>query len=199
MVNKEEFIDKYVFGWIRKDFERIKSGVPAIPNGVGNVNFFLALCVLTTMDCLGSFLRGEKGYFEKNVSEYINKCFKNPNEYPIAILKEIFRNGLAHEFFPKGGAISRDGIHPAVSVDDKNRVILDAETLVNDFLISLDKFSIELDENKYQERMKQFEEDEKESQEKCKEIIKDLPKTSGPSFTSSESQTTSSPPPDWNE
>ncbi|XOA43130.1 MAG: hypothetical protein ACKKMO_01490 [Candidatus Nealsonbacteria bacterium] len=190
-MDKDTFLNKIVLGWIKRDFERMLSGVPVIPKGEGNINFFLALCALATMEFLGSFLLGKKVNFEKNVEEYVNRCFNNPDEYPICILREVFRNGLAHEFFPRG-IITRDGTHPAVFLDTKTSgVVLDAETLVNDLLDSLDNFKNELEEEKYKERMEQLEKQLEESRKKCKEEIKNIPKKGSTSTTSSSSEVTS--------
>src|SRR3989344_5537146 len=107
------------------------------------------------MEYLGSFLLGKDSGFSKNVSGYISKCFSNHKDYPVGILKDIFRNGLAHEYFARGG-ISRDGGRPAV-YKEIGGVVLDAESLANDFIESLDKFKQELEEDKYTSRVNQAE------------------------------------------
>jgi hypothetical protein len=196
-MNKDEFLRTIVLGWIKRDVERMKDEVPVRPGQPGNINFFLALCVLISMEFLGGFLFGQDRKFE-NVKEYINKCFSDAGEYPIEILKDIYRNGLAHDFFPRG-AVSRANEHPPIFVDSKIGIILDAETLANDFLNSLDKFKNELDETKYKQRMQQIQQKVKDQQTKHKPIIDRLPTKSATristSTTSVTSESPSSPPP----
>ena len=159
------------------------------------LNFFIALCVSVSMEHLGSFLLGEDGNFEKNVKEYIDKCFSNPGEYPIEILKDIYRNGLAHEFFPRG-AVSRAGERPTIFVDDKIGIVLDAQTFAKDFLDSLDKFKTELDNAKYDQRMQQIKQKVRNWQAEHKSIIDNLPKKSVASIstnTSTSSATSEGP------
>ncbi|MDD5415413.1 MAG: hypothetical protein PHE48_00195 [Candidatus Daviesbacteria bacterium] len=151
-MNLDTFLNKIVFGWIKHDLERMTTEIPALDGAVGNINFPLALCVLAYMEYLGGFLLGEEGNFTDNSKEYIDKCFVHKDEYPIDILRDIFRNGLAHEYFARG-AISRNNLRPAVYKQSGVGAILDVETLVKDFLDSLDKFKTQLTEEKYKERM----------------------------------------------
>jgi len=174
-MNRDIFLNEIVFGWIKRDFERMVGEIPVRPGEAGNINFFLALNVLASMESLGGFLLGEDRKFEENTKEYISRCFSNPGEYKIEILKDIYRNGLAHEFFPRG-AVSRDGEHPAIFVDGKIGIVLDAETLANDFLSSLEKFRSELDEEKYNSRMQELKQSTQRFLSAHEEIIDNLPK-----------------------
>lgn len=174
-MDKEEFLNKHVFGWIKRDFERMLSEVKPIPYGEGNINFFLAFCALSVVEFLGSLLLGEDKKFEENAREYISRCFDKPEEYPIEILRDFFRNGLAHEFFPRG-AVSRDNKRPAIVYDDDIGIILDAETLVNDLLQSLDKFKTKLDDDKYEKIIKEIRLKIKKFQTKYKDLVDKLPK-----------------------
>lgn len=154
-MDKQTFLDTVVFGYIKKDLENMRNKIRPQPAAIGNINFPLVLCVLAYMEYLGSFLLGRYASFSQSVQEYISRCFTNPDKYPVEILRDIFRNGLAHEYFARGG-ISRDGGRPAV-YKEVGGVVLDAETLVNDFLKSLDKFKQELEDNKYTRRVNQAE------------------------------------------
>ena len=151
-MNKIEFINKVVFGYIKKDLENIKSYLPKRPGEEGNNNFTIALCVLSYMEYLGSFFTLDSWNFEKNVSAYIERCFTTPSDYHPAILGDLFRNGLAHDYFARGG-VSRDGIRPGLYKNYDNKAVLDADTLLDDFLVSLDKFVQELPDDKFTTRM----------------------------------------------
>lgn len=172
-MDKQTFLDKVVFGYIKKDLENMRDKIRPEPNAVGNINFPLALCILAYMEYLGSFLLGRYASFSPSVREYISKCFTKHDEYPVEILRDIFRNGLAHEYFARGG-ISRDGGRPAV-YKEVGGVVLDAETFVNDFLESLDKFKQELDDDKYTIRVSQAENSIADKKARSKSLIDRLP------------------------
>jgi len=180
----ETFKQKVVDRWIKRDFERILEGVPVIPGGDGNINFLLALGVLSYMEALGSLLLGKDCDFKQNVKEYIEKCFSKPDEYPIGILKDIYRHGLAHEYFARGG-VSRKGKHPAVFRDPNIGPVLDAETLANDFLLSLEKFKTELKKENYENRMKKLVDKIEKVQKDNEENINRLPSEKTTSISTS--------------
>jgi hypothetical protein len=190
-MDKDKFLNEIVLGWMKRDLERMIKEIPVRPGEAGNINFFLALDVLVSTEFLGGFLLGGDRGFEKNVEEYINKCFSEPGEYKIEILKDIYRNGLAHEFFPRG-AVSRSGGRPAILIDDKIGIVLDAETLANDFLSSLEKFRLELNEGKYNLRMQGLKKSAKYFLDTHKEIINKLPQKITTSTTTSISTSSSS-------
>lgn len=173
-MDKQAFLDTVVFGYIKKDLENMRDKIRPQPAAIGNINFPLALCVLAYMEYLGSFLLGRYANFSQSVNEYISKCFVNPSEYPVEILRDIFRNGLAHEYFARGG-ISRDGERPAVYKEGVDEVVLDAETLVNDFLESLEKFKRELEDAKYSSRVNQAESSIVDKKARNRNLIGRLP------------------------
>lgn len=174
-MNKEEFIREIVLGWMKKDLLRMKSIIPS-KEKVGNINFPLALCVISYMESLGSYLLGEdESEFKIKIDKYINTCFKNPNEYDVLVIRDLVRNKLVHEYFPFC-AISRNGKHPAIHKGETYPVVLDAETLANDFIDSLDNFIVNLEGEKYEKiRAKQFQEINR-VMEKYKDYIAKLSK-----------------------
>lgn len=152
-MDKFDFFNRVVFGYIRKDLENMKNYLPKKPGEEGNNNFPIALCVLSYMEYLGSFFTLDDFNFEENVKVYIEKCFKNSSEYHPAILGDLFRNGLAHDYFARGG-VARDGNRHGLYRNWDNKAVLDADTLLNDFLLSLNKFAEELSDHNFIERMK---------------------------------------------
>lgn len=173
-MDKDEFLNKVVSGYIQKDLENINSKIPPVLGEVGNVNFPIALCILAYMEYLGGFLIGKDMGFDNNVETYIKQCFKIPGNYNIKILRDLFRHGLAHEYFARGG-ISRDGITPPLYRNYQGKVILDAQTLLNDFLESLNTFKDKLTEVAFAQREKDATNAIKDWEEKYKDEIKNLP------------------------
>lgn len=172
-MNKIDFINDVVLGWMKSDLIRMRDTIRPDRSEVGNINFPLALCVLSYMEYLGGFLQGTDKKFTGNVQEYISICFKNPEEYPVEILRDLIRNGLAHDYFPRG-AISRNGKHPAIYKGKTYYLVLDAETLVNDFIDSLDTFVKKLGDDKYNMRIKKVLTKIDEFKEQYKDYINDL-------------------------
>lgn len=150
-MDKNRFISEVVLGWMKHDLLRMIKAIPPSSNEVGNIYFPLALCVLCYMESLGGFLIGKDEGFMKNVNRYLKDCFANSEEYPVYILNDLIRNGLAHDYFPRG-AVSRNGKHPAIYKGLTYDVVLDVETLVSDFIDSLDLFAEKLTDNAYQLR-----------------------------------------------
>jgi len=151
-MTREKFIKDVVLGWIKCDLIRMIESIKPDKSKVGNINFPIALCILSNIEYLGGFLLGEDKEFTDNVREYIKLCFNSPEEYPVDILRDLIRNGLAHDYFPRG-AVSRNGKHPAIYRGKSYSLVLDAETLANDFINSLNIFIEKLDDKKYEKRM----------------------------------------------
>ncbi len=153
-MKKTDFLNTVVFGWMKSDLERMITNIRPDKTEVGNINFPLALCTLSYMEYLGGFLLGKDDGFFGNVDSYTSECFPNVGEYPTIILKDLIRNGLSHDYFPRG-AISRNGWHPAINKGKTFDIVLDAETLVIDFITSLDVFKEKLEDEKYEKRMQE--------------------------------------------
>lgn len=173
-MTKDKFINTIVFGWIKGDLENISKVRTVIP-GEGNANFPLAMCTIMYMDLLGSYLLGTaKGGLEANIREYLT-CFKTPTDYPPELLNDLFRNGLGHDYFARGG-ISRSNMRPPMVNDPKIGVVLDADSLLNDFLDSLTNFKIKLIDSCFNNRFNEAKNDMEERYRKHQSIINLLPK-----------------------
>jgi len=173
-MNKIDFLNKVVFDYIKKDLETIKTNIPKKSGEVGNANFPIASCVLSYMEYLGGFLTGLDRGIVQNVTAYLDKCFKNSNKYHAGILTEIFRNGLAHDYFARGG-VSRDGMIIGLYRGIDNKVTLDADTLLDDFLNSLDTFRDKLQDDSFEQRIKLAEKSIQNLEKKYKTEIEKLP------------------------
>lgn len=173
-MDKARFINEVVLGWMKSDLVRMRDNIRPISSEAGNINFPLSLCVLSYMEYLGGFLLGNDIDYLTNVTEYINICFSNKEEYPPQILRDLIRNGLAHDYFPRG-AISRNGKHPAIYKGRTYDLVLDAETLVNDFINSLPTFINKLDDKKYGTRMKIAMDKMEVFKQRHKDYIDELP------------------------
>ena len=176
-MGKDDFIKNIVFGWMESDIKRMVKEIPTEDGKIGNINFPLALYILVCIEYLGGFLLGKEGDYTSNTKEYINKCFKTKNEYCTDILRDFFRNGLAHSY--GRGAISRANIRPAIYFKDKNLPLLDVETLASDFLGSLNEFKQQLNDENYKKRMDQELQKIKHLKEKHKDKIEDLKTKNG--------------------
>lgn len=173
-MDKTRFINEVVLGWMKSDLVRMRDNIRPISSEAGNINFPLALCVLSYMEYLGGFLLGKDTDYLSNITEYINTCFIKAEEYPPIILRDLIRNGLAHDYFPRG-AISRNGKRPVIYKGRTYDLVLDAETLVNDFIYSLPSFIDRLDDNKYEKRMKIAMDNMEKFKQRHRDYINELP------------------------
>lgn len=176
-MRKDDFMTRIVFGWIKKDLENISKVRTVIP-GDGSANFPLALLVIVYMDYLGGFLLGAEGELEKNIKAYL-ACFPNPKDYPPELLNDLFRNGLAHDYFARGG-ISRSGMRPPMVYSPGIGVILDADSLLSDFFESLETFKVKLTKEHFQKRFNEAKGVMEGRYSKHKSIIDSLPRASVP-------------------
>ncbi|MDO8657506.1 MAG: hypothetical protein Q7K55_02100 [Candidatus Levybacteria bacterium] len=55
-MDKIRFIDEVVLGWMKSDLTRMRDSIRPISSEPGNINFPLALCVLSYIEYLGGFL-----------------------------------------------------------------------------------------------------------------------------------------------
>lgn len=200
-----DFLNRIVFGWIKNDLERMTTEISDFRREAGNINLPLALCIMAYLEYLGGFLRGRDGGFTPNARIYIQECFNNPGDYPIELLRDLFRNGLAHEYFARG-AISRDGNRPPLYRRFDNEVILDIETMVADFLQSLDRFREKLTPDNFQRRLIEAERSINDMKDRHRDLISSLPqpsstttRTSGASGYPGPIRTTTTLPYDPNE
>lgn len=175
-MDKEFFINEIVFGWMKKDLENI-SKIRLLTPGAGGANFPLAMCIVVYMDHLGSYLLGtEKGGLEINIQKFL-ECFKNPSDYSPELLNDLFRNGLAHDYFSRG-AISREGIRPPMMNIAGSGVVLDADSLLIDFFEALNSFKMNLTEENFNRRFNEARETMETRYEAHMEIINKLPQPS---------------------
>lgn len=155
---------RYFFNcYIKSDLTNMLNIYPA--NGCGGCNFPLALSVLSSMDWLGFLIRGiEPG---KDLSKETIRSQENilafmdffPIDYPERMklcLVKIFRHGLTHQYFPKHSGISKGGSKTrfALWVHHEKILVLDAGTLLEHFLMALDKISEKLDEDNFYQQIK---------------------------------------------
>ena len=142
MITKEEFIGTYI-RWMRSDIEAMKGGI----------NFPLALCVLSYIEFLGSIFTGNPLGDRVNADEYMKECFGDKrNDYPIDVLWDVFRNGLAHEYFARGG-VANGNERPAIQIGADKLKVLYSKTLADDFLESLKVFEAKLSQEKLDIRL----------------------------------------------
>lgn len=143
MITKEKFIEIYI-RWMRSDIEAMKQN---------NINFPLALCIFSYMEFLGSIFTGNPTGDRINADEYMKECFGNKrDEYPIDVLWDVFRNGLAHEYFARGG-VANGNERPAIQVGADGLKVLYSKTLADDFLESLKTFETKLTQEKLDVRL----------------------------------------------
>lgn len=161
-MEKQRFIDVYI-RWMRNDIKNMKDG---------GLNLPLALCLLSYTEFLGSLLSGRDKPNYENTKIYINQCFGQcKDDYQFEVLRDLFRNGMAHEYLARGG-ISKDNKRPAIRTIGNGNIILDAYQMAEDFLESLNIFERVLNQEKLNLR---FEEMRRKSEELKQTLSDKLP------------------------
>lgn len=142
-----DFIKEVVDGWMCRDLDRLLD-IPYRPGVAGNCNFPLALHTFACLEFLGYLTspnpidNNQHGCSRDRVMSYIDNFF--PEEFMQEIqpyrndFVNIFRNGLAHEYFAKSAGISRTESHP-LQIDNRGRLNLDADCLAEAFKVSVEK------------------------------------------------------------
>lgn len=143
-----DFIKEVVDGWMCQDLDRLLTDIPHRPSMAGNCNFPIALYIFACLEFLGHLTspalidNNQPSYSRDRILSYIDNFF--PEEFVQGIqpyrnnFVNIFRNGLAHEYFAKSAGVSRTESHP-LQIDNEGRLILDADRFAEAFKISVEK------------------------------------------------------------
>jgi hypothetical protein len=138
------FISQVVDGWMLRDLDTL-TAIPLRPGEAGNCNFPIALYTFSCIEFLGqltfSGTLSPNGYTRDSVLGFINDFFPDdfkqklqPHEKEFV---NIFRNGLAHNYFAKAAGVSRTKTEP-FSMED-GHLVLDADRFVDAFLLAVNK------------------------------------------------------------
>ncbi|KKS07566.1 hypothetical protein A3K01_00245 [candidate division WWE3 bacterium RIFOXYD1_FULL_43_17] len=175
-MDKDKFINDIVFEWIKLDLMHMKNDIPPRKYEQGNIHFPLVLYTLSCMDFLGAFLHDRPlGPGTSSIGDYIGGCGFDAEEYNANLLKQLYRNNLAHNYFPYG-SITRNGYSRLFYKGPHYDINLDAEKLVNDFLESLATFATKLTNDRYEKRMTEYKSIRENFLEDHKDFIDSLEK-----------------------
>lgn len=143
-----DFITEVIDGWMITDLKRLLNDIPHRPNAAGNCNFPIALYVFACIEFLGQLTSvtpintNQGGYTTSSIMGFINDFFPDDFKQKIQPYQNnfvnIFRNGLAHNYFAKNAGISRTEVEP-LQVNDKGMLILDADRFAEAFMASIEK------------------------------------------------------------
>lgn len=144
-----DFIAEVIDGWMVKDLERLSKDIPHRSGEAGNCNFPIALYVFACIEFLGHLTstvlmsNNQPGYTKSRILSYIETFF--PSEFVKEIrpyrrnFVNVFRNGLAHEYFAKSAGISRTEAHP-LQINEKGQLVLDTDRFAEAFITSISRF-----------------------------------------------------------
>jgi len=153
-----EFITEVIDGWMLTDLRRLLNDIPHRPNAAGNCNFPIALYVFACIEFLGQLTSvtpintNQGGYTTNSIIGFINDFFPDDFKQKIQPYQNnfvnIFRNGLAHNYFAKNAGISRTEIEP-LQVNEQGMLVLDADRFAEAFIASIIKLKevIRIDSN----------------------------------------------------
>lgn len=138
------FIAQVVDGWMLGDLTTL-TAIPHNPGAAGNCNFPIALYTFSCVEFLGqlTFLGTlpPRGYTKASVLGFIDDFFPDDFKQKLQPHKNefvnIFRNGLAHNYFAKAAGVSRTKTEP-FSMED-GHLVLDADRFADAFRLAVDK------------------------------------------------------------
>ncbi len=138
------FIAQVVDGWMLGDLITLTT-IPHNPGAAGNCNFPISLYTFSCVEFLGqltfSGTLGKQDYTKDAVLGFIDDFFPDDFKQKLqphrANFVNIFRNGLAHNYFAKAAGISRTKPEP-FSMED-GHLVLDADRFVDAFRMAIDK------------------------------------------------------------
>lgn len=138
------FISQVVDGWMLGDLITL-TAIPHNPGAAGNCNFPIALYTFSCVEFLGQLTfpgtLGNQGYTKDAVLGFIDDFF--PDDFKLKLqphkneFVNIFRNGLAHNYFAKAAGVSRTKTEP-FSMED-GCLVLDADLFADAFRLAVDK------------------------------------------------------------
>ncbi len=139
------FIAEVVDGWMLTDLERLTS-IPHRSGAAGNCNFPIALYTFACVEFLGQLTFSgkslpKKGYAQASIMGFIDDYF--PDDFKEKLkphrrnFVNIFRNGLAHNYFAKAAGISRTKADPFTV--ENNHLVLDADQFAEAFKLAVEK------------------------------------------------------------
>lgn len=155
-MNDKEWINKVFFNeivecYMLADLAKIEGNYNPSKH-CGNCNFPLALQIFSCMDFIGwliSTLKNKPDETLKNIESFI-MLFSPTRKLQVqeaTKFTQIFRHGLAHEYFAKNSGISRKG-NELLSVDlDKEILVLDADILLEEFKTSIESLRQKIEKN----------------------------------------------------
>ncbi len=140
------FVTQVVDGWMLTDIVRLTS-IPHRSGAPGNCNFPIALYVFACIEFLGQLTPvtpinpRQPGHTQTSIMGFIDDFF--PDDFKQKLrphrsnFVNIFRNGLAHNYFAKAAGISRT--KPDYFSVENGHLVLDADRFAEAFKLATDK------------------------------------------------------------
>lgn len=138
------FITQVVDGWMLTDLATL-TAIPHRSGAAGNCNFPIALYTFACIEFLSQLTSvkplPKKGYTQVSIMSFIEDFFPDDFKQKLkphqANFVNIFRHGLAHNYFAKAAGVSRMKPEP-FSVED-GYLVLDADRFAEAFKLAIDK------------------------------------------------------------
>lgn len=135
----DDFVAEVLDGWMLHDLDNLTK-IAVLPGASGNCNFPIALYVFSCIEFLGQLTNKDPmpktNYTKTAILGFFDDFFPEVDKNNIKSYEDsfvnIFRNGLAHNYFAKNAGISRKASE-LLRVDENGKLILDADTLVEAF------------------------------------------------------------------
>jgi len=140
------FIREVVDGWMLNDLKRLINDIPHRSSEAGNCNFPIALYIFACIEFLGQLTLSTpmsgSSYTQASIMGFIDDFFPDNFKEKLRPYRDnfvnIFRNGLAHNYFAKYAGVSRTESEP-LQVNADGMLILDADLFTEAFRSGINK------------------------------------------------------------
>lgn len=141
------FVAEVIDGWMLNDLNRLINDIPHRSSEAGNCNFPIALYVFACVEFLGQLtpatpIDSKGSYTKDSIMGFIDDFFPDDFKQKIQPYRNdfvnIFRNGLAHNYFAKAAGISRTENEP-LWVNPEGMLVLDADRFAEAFKVAIEK------------------------------------------------------------
>lgn len=147
-VSIDDFIERFVAGYLFGDLERMSQVTVHPGEQYGGVGYPMVATILSGMELLGGLLTPTAATFNPdsgndNFLNYWDNYFAQQNPAYTGLgglFRQLMRNGVSHTFVAKPGIFVEKGTNRQMSIDVVNREIyLDCNVLYREFRDSFDK------------------------------------------------------------
>jgi hypothetical protein len=150
------YFDRAIKEYVLPDIDRLKNEIPPAPGGC---SVPLAMLLFAVVDLFGALMRPERsGNTEQNLKHFLTETEYLPQPYADnhQALYRVFRNGIAHQIFPKDCGIGKAPDEEQLIYRRAGTPFLNVRVFAGDILAALDAIEAEIVQNPHSQLVRQM-------------------------------------------